>query len=103
VRFSVEISPAVAAQAFAAYEDLTNRSPDFAEKWYDGLLVAIRALEHMPRRHPHAREQDVVNFELRQFSHRPYRVLFTVSGPTVRLLYVRHLAMDDIPARELGR
>jgi hypothetical protein len=103
VKFNVEISPAVAAEAYAAFEDIASRSQAQGDRWYEGLLAAVAALEQMPRRHGFAREQSAVAFELRQFVHRPYRVLFTVSGNTVRLLHVRHVAMDNLRPEELGR
>lgn len=103
MNFKVEISPAVAAEAYAAYEDIASRSPAHGDRWYEGLLAAVAALERMPRRHGLAREYESVSYELRQFVHRPYRVLFTVSGNTVRILHVRHVAMDELKPDELGR
>lgn len=101
--FRVEMSPRAVAEADAAYEAIAERSVDAAARWLEELTVAAGSLEKLPRRHGYAREHGGVSYELRQFRHSPYRVLFTIAGETVRILHVRHQAMDDISIRELGR
>lgn len=101
--YRVEMSPRAVAEADAAYEAIAEWSVDAAVGWVEALTLAAASLDRMPRRHGYAREHGRVSYELRQFRQAPYRVLFTITGNTVRILHVRHQAMDDIPARELGR
>ena len=97
------MSPRAVAEADAAYEAIAERSVDAAMRWLEELTLVASSLEKMPRRHGFAREHEGVSYELRQFRLSPYRVLFTIAEGTVRILHVRHQAMDDIPMRELGR
>lgn len=101
--FRVEIAPSAIAEADAAYESIAAGSPAAAARWLDELANAVASLGNMPRRHGFAREHGRVSYELRQFRHAPYRILFTIVEDVVRVLHVRHQAMDDMPPRELGR
>lgn len=101
--FRVEIAPSAIAEADAAYDSIAVGSPAAAERWLDELSDAVASLASMSRRFGFAREHGRVSYELRQFRHAPYRALFTIVGSTVRVLHMRHQAMDDIPSRDLGR
>ena len=80
---------------------LAERSPDAATRWYEGLEKAVTSLSKYPKRNPIAEEEsEIFGLEIRQklYGRRrgTYRILFTVEGNTVFLLYVRHSAQGTI-------
>ena len=81
-------------------------SPATAAAWYDGCLTAIESLAENPERCSRARESIKLGIEIRQLLYRRhrsvYRILFTLRENSVRVLYVRHSARDDMTPRELG-
>jgi plasmid stabilization system protein ParE len=103
--FRVEISP----RAFQDLDEIAqyikeNSSFEQAEKWFNGIIAAIRTLEEMPNRCPVAEESEQVGREVRLLlhgtRHRRYRVYYSVqqrtpSAGTVRVFHVRHWARKD--------
>jgi plasmid stabilization system protein ParE len=81
-------------------------SPATAAAWYDGCLAAIESLTESPERCSRARESGKLGVEIRQLLYRRhqsvYRILFTLRENSVRVLYVRHSARDDMTPRDLG-
>ncbi len=81
-------------------------SPATAAAWYEGCLAAIESLAENPERCSRARESDKLGVEIRQLLYRRhrsvYRILFALRENSVRVLYVRHSARDDMSPRELG-
>jgi plasmid stabilization system protein ParE len=67
-----------------------------AEKWFAGLLKAIRSLSRFPRRHALAPENEAFDEEIRQLlygrGHSQYRILFTIRAGEVHILHIRHTA-----------
>lgn len=53
---------------------------------------AVLSLQHMPHRCPPAPERELFEMDLRQLLESSYRILFTISGQTVRILHIRHTA-----------
>jgi len=100
--------PSAEAELEAAYLWLSERNPDAAVAWYNGALDGFCALEIFPERCPLAPESDAFDHEIRQLFYgrrqHAYRILFDVSGETVRILHVRHGAREHIePGEERGK
>lgn len=112
-RYEVSISEPAETEASEAYLWLSqHRGPEFAGRWYRGLLDAIAGLSTFPRLHPIARENDCYDTEVRRLLYKPdrssgtaYRVLFYVVEPVeegtgselgmVRVLHVYHGARES--------
>lgn len=114
--FRVEISP----RAFQDLDEIAqyikqNGSFEQAEKWFNGIIAAIRTLQQMPNRCPMAVESEDVGQEVRLLlhgtRHRRYKIYFSVqertpSAGTVHVFHVRHWARKDLTSdqvRELMR
>ncbi|NJK64840.1 MAG: type II toxin-antitoxin system RelE/ParE family toxin [Synechococcaceae cyanobacterium SM2_3_1] len=103
--FQVEITPIAEAQIEQAYRWYRDRDSDFADGWFRGFMNTVATLQEMPQRCALAVEHEVFSEEVRQLIYRKgkstYRVLFTIRGERVYVLYVRHSAqapmtLDDI-------
>lgn len=103
--FQVEITPLAEAQIEQAYRWYREQNPEFADRWFRGLMNAIGTLQEKPRRCALAIENDVFTEEVRQLlygkSRNIYRVLFTIRDTTVYVLYIRHssqapMTVDDL-------
>ena len=97
----VVFTPRARADALEAFRWMAHRSPTGAARWYDGLEKAIARLARMPERHPVAideSEQHGTTIHQMVYGRKPntYRVLFSVQGSEVYLLYVRHSARGPI-------
>ena len=103
--FPVEITPIAEAQIEQAYCWYRERNPDFADRWFRGLMNAIATLQEKPRRCPLTVEHDIFPEEVRQLlygkSKSIYRVLFTIRGEKVYVLYVRHSAQAPLTINDL--
>lgn len=79
-----------------------------AFRWYNGLEEAIATLESFPRRCPAARESKKAGRPLRNLLYGPkphvYRAIYEIDEPRqlVRVLTIRHGAMDEAAAGELN-
>jgi plasmid stabilization system protein ParE len=75
-------------------------TPDSADRWLTGLLKAANTLQKQPLRCPLAEESDKFPEDIRLLLHgkrkTKYRILFTIRGDAVVILYVRHTARDEI-------
>jgi plasmid stabilization system protein ParE len=99
--YKVEPTRRALADADEAFMWLHNEAPEAALRWYDGLIAALRSLQHSPFRFGLARENSLFDDEIRQLLYGRYRVLFTVKGKTVFVLRVRHCSRDAlIPEQE---
>jgi plasmid stabilization system protein ParE len=105
--FQVEITPVAETQIEQAYQWYRDRNPGFADRWFRGLMNAIATLQEKPQRCALAFEQEVFSEEVRQLlygkSRNTYRVLFTIRGNTVHVLYVRHCAQAPMTTDDLDR
>jgi plasmid stabilization system protein ParE len=103
--FQVEITPIAESQIEKAYQWYRERNPEFADCWFRELMNAIATLQEKPRRFPLAVEHQIFNEEVRQLLHGKskniYRVLFTIQGNIVYVLYVRHGSQAPITAEDL--
>lgn len=83
-----------------------HRSAATAQRWYDGFLQALLALENNPERCPIARENDAFPYEIRQLAYGlgrrvTHRAVFTIGDNTVVVFTIRHLAREGIAPDEL--
>ena len=80
-----------------------NASPAVAARWYNGLVQKIDTLRSHPTRYALAAENDKFPEEIRELFygrggkrvHR-HRIIFTIRGDAVHVLYVRHTARDEV-------
>lgn len=100
MKYEVLISASAEADLEQAYCWLSERAPEAAVKWYNGLVDAVLKLEKFPERCPLAPESRAFKREIRQLIYgkrqHAYRILFDVSGETVRILHVRHGAREHL-------
>ncbi|MCF7765078.1 MAG: type II toxin-antitoxin system RelE/ParE family toxin [Verrucomicrobia bacterium] len=100
MKHEVLITASAEADLEEAYCWLSERSEEAAVKWYNGVLDAFLTLETFPDRCPLARESRTFRRKIRQLIHgkrrHTYRILFDVSGQTVRILHVRHGAREQL-------
>jgi plasmid stabilization system protein ParE len=80
-----------------------HASPTLAARWYDGRIQKIDTLRRNPSRCPLAAESDKFPEEIRELLYgrggkrvHKHRILFTVREDTVHILYVRHIAGDEL-------
>ncbi|MCL1473607.1 type II toxin-antitoxin system RelE/ParE family toxin [Argonema antarcticum] len=103
--FQVEITPIAETQIEQAYCWYRERNPEFADRWFRGLMNAIATLQEKPRRCAEAVEHEIFTEEVRQLlygkSKNIYRVLFTIRDPKVYVLYVRHIAQAPLTVDDL--
>jgi plasmid stabilization system protein ParE len=103
--FQVEITPIAEAQIEQAYLWYRERNPEFADRWFRGLMNAIATLQEKPRRCALAVEHEIFPEEVRQLlygkSKNIYRVLFTIRDTTIYVLYVRHIAQAPLTINDL--
>ncbi len=103
--FQVEIIPIAEAQIEQAYSWYRERNPEFADRWFRGLMNTIATLQEKPQRCVLAIEHEIFHREVRQLlygkSKNAYRVLFTIQSTTVKVLYVRHSAQAPMTVDDL--
>lgn len=97
--------PSAEGELEEAYQWISERAPEAAVGWYNGALDACLTLETFPERSPLATESKTFEREIRQLiygkGHHAYRILFDVSGRTVRILHIRHGARERLrPEKE---
>ncbi|BAZ01718.1 plasmid stabilization system protein [Tolypothrix tenuis PCC 7101] len=92
--FQVSLTQTANSEIEIAYSWLRERNPDYADRWFRGLMDAIATLQEKPRRCILAPENDAFAEEIRQLiygkSRNKYRILFTIRENTVFVLHVRH-------------
>ena len=109
--FRVEIEP----QAFDDIDSIANYittrgSFAAAEKWFNGIMDAIAALNEMPSRCAVAAESAELGHEVRLLLHgrrnRTYKIYFSIQHEAattglVRIFHVRHWARKPLTSEEL--
>lgn len=81
------------------YGWIAERSPAGANRWYRNFLNALDRLTNDAERYPEAPEshgfdETIRNLTFRMRSGRVYRLLFTISGDEVHVLFVRGPGQD---------
>lgn len=103
--FQVEITPIAEAQIEQAYRWYRELNPEFADRWFRGLMNAIATLQEKPQRCALAVEHEIFPEQVRQLlygkSKTIYRVLFMVREQTVYILYMRHSAQAPMTVDDL--
>ena len=109
----VEISPRAFNDLDEIAEYIKQRSSfEQAEKWFNGIIAAIRTLEHSPHRCPVANESEELGQEVRLLLYgkrnRRYKVYYsaqrtTPSTGTVRVFHVRHWARRSLDPNQLRK
>ena len=98
--FQVEVT-----QIEKSYRWYREHNPEFADKWFRGLMNAIATLQENPLRCSLAVEHEIFSQEVRQLlygkSKSIHRVLFSVRDKTVYILYVRHSAQSPMTQDDL--
>ena len=104
--FQVETTKSAELQIETAYLWLKKRNPTYADEWFKGLMNAIASLQEKPRRCSLAKENEVFVEEVRQLlygkSRNRYRVLFTIRGNIVYVLFVRHTSQALLTENDIG-
>jgi plasmid stabilization system protein ParE len=107
--FRVEVSPEAPANLDAIARHIRERgSFESAERWFNGIINAIRSLSELPRRCALAEESEDLQTEVRLLLHgkrnRRYKIYFAIRHEfqTVSVFHVRHWAMKPAEADELG-
>ncbi len=95
-RFQVKVDDEAWREAMRAFWRIREEAPLNAERWLQGLSDAIESLEQMPRRCALARENEFFEEELRQLVFKSHRIVFTIRGDTVHVLFIRHVARRTI-------
>lgn len=100
MKYEVVIVPSAEGELEAAYLWILTQAPEAAANWYNGVLDAIVTLETFPERCPLAPESRAFDHDIRQLihgkRHHAYRILFDVTGRTVRILHIRHGAREHL-------
>ena len=77
-----------------------NASPTVAARWYNGLLKKVATLRTHPARCPIAAENDKFPLEIRELLYgrrrNVIRIIFTIRGDAVSILYVYHSAQQEL-------
>jgi plasmid stabilization system protein ParE len=110
--YRVELREPAEAEAEAAYLWMSQRSLDYAFRWYNGLLEAIAGLSFMPHRFPVAPQSEAVGLEvggkprsIRQLRYgrgaNTWRLFFYIveEDETVWVLHIRHSSRPLLPGR----
>jgi plasmid stabilization system protein ParE len=106
--FRVEISPEALENLDAIATQIQQHgSFESAQRWFNGMLVAIRSLGEMPSRCPLSDESVDLQTEVRLLLHgkrnRRYKIYFAIhpASATVRVFHVRHWARKPVETDEL--
>ena len=86
------MSATAEAELGEARRHLAEHAPDYVKVWLANMRRAVLSLQDMPQRCSPAPERELFEMELRQLLEGSYRILFTISGQTVRVLHIRHSA-----------
>lgn len=103
--FQVEITPLAESGIDKAYQWYRKQNPEFADRWFRGLMNAIATLQEKPLRCSLAIENEIFTEEVRQIlygkSKNVYRVLFVIRENKVYVLYVRHSSQAPLTFEDL--
>jgi plasmid stabilization system protein ParE len=107
--FRVELAPEALADLDAIAVYIQERGSFVnAERWFNGIVDAIRSLDELPTRCPVAAESQELQTEIRLLlhgkRHRQYKIYFAIhhDSGTVRVFHVRHWARKPLTDQELN-
>lgn len=109
MKFHVAVTSRASQQlAEAAIWWSEHRSTDQALRWLEGFEAAIAALSDTAEQHGLARENDLcdLSYPVRQLlygigSKPTHRALYEIRNDTVYVVAIRHLAQNDLTAKDL--
>jgi plasmid stabilization system protein ParE len=101
VTYGLRVTARAVGDADLAYAWIAeHRSPDDAERWYQGLFKQIETLTRQPTRCPIAAESDKSPEVLRELLYgtrkNKHRIIFTIRGDDVVILYIHHSARKEL-------
>jgi len=94
--FRVKVEQEAKDNLRAHYQNLRERYPDsdYPEGWYYGIREAIRDLASSAEECGPAYEDSFFAEKIRHRLHGSYKILFTIRGDLVHILYIRHQSQD---------
>jgi len=101
MNFAVIYMPRAIQKMQGIADWLIERSPAGAEAWNDALLIAVQKIASDPYQYGFAPENNFESLELRQAFFRTqrgkrYRIVFTIEGLKIVILYIRGPGQDLI-------
>jgi len=99
--FQVELSAQATQNIEEHYVWIQERNPAAAEKWFNGIMVAIHTLKDFPERCSRIPEQESYTQEIRHFIYQKHRIIFMVQDSIVYILAVRHTAKKPLENEDL--
>jgi plasmid stabilization system protein ParE len=103
--FQVEITRRALLDAEEAYVWFSEQSPQWAERWLNGLLEAVNSLEEFPTMCAVLHDGRAIGKEIRQYLYgrgrTAYRLFFEIRGDTVFILRIRHGSRKPITLAEM--
>lgn len=99
--FQVELSVHAAQDIEEHYVWIQERNPAAAEKWFNGIMVAIATLKDFPERCSRIPEQGSFAQEIRHLIYQKHRIIFTIKHTVVYILAVRHTAKKPLENQDL--
>jgi plasmid stabilization system protein ParE len=66
--FQVELTPVAEIQIEQSYQWYRDRSPEFTDRWFRGLMNTIATLQEKPQRCTLAVEHEIFRFFLKKFA-----------------------------------
>lgn len=90
-KFAIRYNPEALIDLADSFEwGVQSWGAEAARKWYNEIERVIQSrLASMPASCPLAPENNDFDFEVRQLIYGRYRILFTITGDLVRVLYIR--------------
>ncbi len=99
--FQVELSAHATQDIEEHYVWIQERSPAAAERWFNGIMVAIHTLKDFPERCSKIPEQKSFTQQIRHLIYQKHRIIFTVQYTIVYILAVRHTAKKPLENEDL--
>lgn len=104
MKFKVIVEPSAAADIVGYGEWITAQgTPGNAERWVEGIELAIDSLSAMPERCSLAPESAAFDREIRQLLFKSHRILFVIGRAAVHVLHVRHAARQSLEPQDGGQ
>lgn len=102
--FKVQLSEAARTDMKQTTALISKRAPASADKWFDGLIDALKSLTEMPLRFALMPEANELKRPLRSFPYHSHRVIYQVDEPAqvVSILRVYHSARAPLQLEDLG-
>ena len=105
--YTVSLSSPAEADAYAAFERISEESPRRAEKWLAKLFEAVLSLAEIPARCPVIVESKELGYSVRHLLYGKgnvvYRIIFQIQEDEqhVRVLRVWHASRDAITVDDM--